>query len=373
MNVKRVKLRNASRKVLIVLAAVFFVFVVSLAFPPFPRHGMPEKIMVLIPRGAELEEVAGILKESGVIRSKVVFILAAKAIGAEKEIKAGRFAIDQKLGVFEVIRKLTEGMKPEDLVTIPEGLTSWEISDILNREIRLNTKDFMALVGDSAFAHSIGVDAPSLEGYLFPDTYGFVPGMEPADIIKEMVSKGRHTLGLEFGRRLASLGLNWHQVLTLASIVEGEAQVDSERPRIAAVFMNRLSHGWRLQADPTVAYALGGHRDRIVYRDLEVHSPYNTYFVKGLPPGPICNPGKEAVHAVLFPLENCEDMYFVARGDGTHVFSRTIEEHLAAIKSIRGAAQSPDSLANRNGGSAPQGLGNGRPKVLTSSTEKGVS
>jgi len=341
---EREKLTATGRKALIVLALAFIVFAVSLAFPPLPREGMPEKIMVLIPRGAQLEEIAAILKESGVIRSNVVFVLAAKAIGAEKEMKAGRFAIDRKLGVFEVIRQLTEGMKPEDLVTIPEGLTSREIADILYREIRLNPRAFMSLVQDSVFAHSVGVDVSSLEGYLFPDTYGFVPGMEPGEIIKEMVSKGRHAFGVEFGQKTAQLGLSWHQVLTLASIVEGEAQIDGERPRIAAVFINRLRQGWRLQADPTVAYALGRRKERIVYRDLEVRSPYNTYVVTGLPPGPICNPGKEAVNAVVCPLKDCEDMYFVARGDGTHIFSRTIQEHLAAIESVRGTRQSTDSV-----------------------------
>jgi UPF0755 protein len=339
----RGKLIRMGRKTLIVLALALVVFVVSLAFPPVPWVGMPEKIMVLIPRGAQLEEIASLLKESGVIRSRVVFILAAKAIGAEKEMKAGRFTIDRKLGVFEVIRQLTEGMKPEDLVTIPEGLASREIAGILHREINLDPKAFLSLVNDSAFANSVGVDAPSLEGYLFPDTYGFVPGMEPAEIVREMVSKGRHAFGVEFSQKAAGVGLSWHQVLTLASIVEGEAQVDAERSRIAAVFMNRLKQGWRLQADPTVAYALGGRRERIMYRDLEVRSPYNTYFVKGLPPGPICNPGKEAVSAVVFPLPGCKDMYFVARGDGTHIFSRTIEEHLAAIKNVRGTAQARDS------------------------------
>ncbi|MCX5801732.1 MAG: endolytic transglycosylase MltG [Candidatus Eisenbacteria bacterium] len=340
---EREKLTRIGRKLLIVLALALVVFVVSLAFPPLPREGMPEKIMVLIPRGAQLQEIAGILKESGVIRSKAVFILAARAIGAEKEMKAGRFKIDREFGVFEVIGQLTQGMKPEDLVTIPEGLTSKEIADILYREIRLDPKTFLALVDDSTFAHSVGVNARSLEGYLFPDTYGFVPGMEPAEIVREMVSKGRHAFGVEFGKKAAEVGLSWHQVLTLASIVEGEAQVDDERPRIAAVFTNRLKQGWRLQADPTVAYALGGRRDRIVYRDLEVRSPYNTYFVTGLPPGPICNPGKSAVSAVIFPLKDCEDMYFVARGDGTHIFSKTIEEHLAAIRSVRDATRSRDS------------------------------
>ena len=348
------KLTRTGRRALLILALAFVAFVVSLAFPPASRVGMPEKIMVLIPRGAQLEEIAGLLKESGVIRSNAVFILVAKAIGAETKIKAGRFTIRRSLSVFEVIKQLSEGMKPEDLVTVPEGLSSREIADILYREIHLDPKAFLSLVNDSTFARSLGVGSPSLEGYLFPDTYGFVPGMEPAEIIREMVSKGRHAFGVEFSQKAAEIDLNWHQVLTLASIVEGEARVDDERPRIAAVFMNRLKQGWRLQADPTVAYALGGRRERIVYRDLEVRSPYNTYFVKGLPPGPICNPGKAAVSAVVFPLQDCSDMYFVARGDGTHIFSRTMEEHVRAIESVRGTPQvfdSSDAGQHRDAGS----------------------
>jgi len=309
--------------------------------------------MVIIPRGAKLSDIADSLKHHGLIRSKSMFVLASKAMGVEKKLKAGRFRLDRKLGTFDMITELVDGMSRACLIAIPEGLTAKEMADLLYREILLEQEVFLALVNDSVCAASLGVNAPSLEGYLFPDTYGFIPGVEPFAVVRQMVMKGKGELGDDLKKRGKTLGLTWHEVMTFASIVESEAQVPEERARIAAVYWNRLRRGWRLQADPTVAYALGERRQRILYRDLGVVSPYNTYLVRNLPPGPINNPGRAAVLAVLYPLEGCRDMYFVARGDGTHIFSETMEEHAAARRALRAArvasALRPDSL----GGTEP--------------------
>jgi len=341
---ERKELIRTGHKVLLIAALAMIVFSLSLLFPPVRRVGEPERVTVMIPRGATPEKIAELLKERGIIRNRAVFLLAARAMGVERKLRAGRFTIEKRRGTLEVIRQLTEAMKPEDLITIPEGHTSREIAEILHREIYIDPEDFLSLVNDSLFAHSLGVKANSLEGYLFPDSYAFAPQTEPSEIIKEMVSRGRHVFGIDFAQRAAEVELGWHETLTFASIVEAEAQVEHERPRIAAVFWNRLTRGWRLQADPTVAFALGGKKQRIAYRDLNIESPYNTYLVRDLPPGPINNPGKAAVRAVLFPLKNCKDMYFVARGDGTHIFSRTMEEHNAArrrVKALRRAGGRP--------------------------------
>ncbi|MFH0778855.1 MAG: endolytic transglycosylase MltG [Candidatus Eisenbacteria bacterium] len=347
------RVKRTVRKGALVFALVLVAFLVSLLLSPQRRHAASTSTVVLIPKGAEVGQIGDILKEEGVIGNTTVFILTAKILRVERNLRAGRYTMVKNAGTFEAIRQLEEGMKAKDFVTIPEGLTSSEIADVLFRELLVDPKAFLTLINDSSFASAAGVSAPSLEGYLFPDSYAFVPGTEPAEIVKEMVSKGRHVFGIEFGNRGKEMGLTWHQALTLASIVEGEAQVDEERPRIAAVFWNRLRAGFRLQADPTVAFALGGRRERIVYKDLEVDSPYNTYRVSGLPPGPISNPGEQAVRAVLYPLEGCEDLYFVARGDGTHVFSSSLAEHLAAIESIRGATA--NSAKAPGGATAPGG------------------
>ncbi len=332
---KRKKLTKTGHKTLLIAALAVIVFALSLLLLPERREGEAERTTVMIPRGATPEEIAELLKDRGVIRSKAVFLLAARAMGMERKLRAGRYTIEKRLGTLDVIRQLTEAMKPEDLVTIPEGHTSEEIAEILRREIYIDSRKFLSVVNDSVFTRSLGVEANSLEGYLFPDSYAFAPQTDPSELIREMVSRGKHVFGIEFSQRAAEVGLSWHEVLTFASIVEAEAQVAHERARIAAVFWNRLARGWRLQADPTVAFALGGKKERIAYRDLSVESPYNTYIVRDLPPGPINNPGKAAVRAVLFPLKNCKDMYFVARGDGTHIFSRTMEEHSAAKRRVR--------------------------------------
>ena len=336
------------RRLFIIAGIALVVFLVSLLLPPPPRVGEPEKVMVVVRRGAQLDEIADVLKQNDLIRNKPMFVLAAKAMGVERKLQAGRFTLERTASIFDLIRQLVEGMNRADLITIPEGLTAREIAELLEREILLEQKPFLALVNDSSCAASLGVAAPSLEGYLFPDTYALVPGMGPYEVVREMVMKGRSVLGPKLRQRASEMGLTWHQAVTFASIVEGEARVPEERPRIAAVYWNRLKRGMRLQADPTVAYALGERRHRLMYRDLDVISPYNTYLVKNLPPGPIDNPGKASILAVLYPLEGCRDLYFVAKGDGTHIFSATMDQHAAARRAVR-AAKDAARTAGANG------------------------
>ncbi len=371
MNRKRLLITG--RRVLLVAGLAAVVFLASFLLPPAREEGEPDKVVVIIPRGAKLSDIADTLRDHGLIRNKSMFVLASKAMGVEKKLKAGRFRLDRDLGTFDVLSQLVEGMSRTDLITIPEGLTAREIADLLQQEILLEPEDFMALVNDSTCAVSLGLNVSSLEGYLFPDTYAFTPGVEPYAVIRMMVTRGKAALGAQLKERGRELGLDWNQVITFASIVEGEAQVPGERSRIAAVFWNRLRRGWRLQADPTVAYALGERKQRIMYRDLNVESPYNTYLLSGLPPGPINSPGKAAVLAVLYPLEGCRDMYFVARGDGTHIFSRTMKEHEAAIREVKAARRagasrtdgsgplSPDTAGAQAGTSAPAVTAGGEP------------
>jgi len=197
---------------------------------------------------------------------------------------------------------------------------------------------FDSLARDSAFLDSLGVDAPTLEGYLSPDSYEFLPGTSPEVAFRTMVARTQDVLlRASAGRDSLPLGLSLYELLTLASIVEAEAVMDDERPRIARVYLNRLALGMKLQADPTVGYALSGRpRSRLYLRHLRVNSPFNTYLHEGLPPGPICNPRRESIEAVIDPLPDVKDLFFVARGQGRHLFAKTYAEHLANIRSVRG-------------------------------------
>jgi len=294
---------------------------------------------VLIPKGAGIDEIAGILHAHGLVGNPQFFMLAARVLGYDRGLKAGRFTIPVGSSIYRILRQLARGMASQDMLTVPEGLRTDQIAQLLHERVKVDPMRFLALAGDSAFTRSLGVPADRLEGYLFPETYPFYPLLSSEEIARVMVDRGLRSFEEEMAKPGARVGLTLHQLVTLASIVEAEAQIPSERPRIAAVFYNRLRQGMMLQSDPTVVYALGVWRNRVYYKDLEVKSPYNTYRNKGLPPGPICSPGRGAIRSVLFPLPDTTEFYFVARGDGTHIFSRTWEEHLRAIASVRAQAR----------------------------------
>lgn len=299
---------------------------------------------VLIPKGADLHTIAAILHANDLIGNEQLFVLAARILGYDRGLKAGRFTIPVGSSIYRILRLLARGMAAQDMVTIPEGWRVAQVAQLLHERVKADPVRFMGLTADSAFARGLGVPADSLEGYLFPETYPFYPLLSPDEMARVMVDRALRTFGEEMSKPDAHLGLTLHQLVTLASIVEAEAQVPSERPRIAAVFYNRLREGMMLQSDPTVVYALGLWRNRVYYKDLDVKSPFNTYRNKGLPPGPICSPGRGAFHAVLFPNPDTTEFYFVARGDGTHIFSRTWEEHLRAIASVRAQSRPESTL-----------------------------
>jgi UPF0755 protein len=217
---------------------------------------------------------------------------------------------------------------------------------LFEERLGIDPEIFLAAVADSALRAEFDCPGPTLEGYLFPETYAFLPTTGAATIVRTMAAQTKRILAEELARGgPIALELTPHEVLTLASIVEAEARLGSERPRIAAVYLNRLRRRMLLQADPTVQYALGGHRARIFYSDLRIESPYNTYMHPGLPPGPIGNPGRSSVQAVLNPTPGSRELFFVARGDGGHVFTETGEQHMAAVARVRAArAALPDSL-----------------------------
>jgi UPF0755 protein len=221
--------------------------------------------------------------------------------------------------------------------TIPEGWRLEQIADEAEEVLGVSSEGFRQAASDSTLAASLGCPADSVEGYLFPETYLFPDGAAPEEVVRTMTRRFVEVFGSLSGE--LPPGLSRHDVVTLASIVEAETKVPGERAHVAAVYLNRLKQGWRLQADPTIRYALGRFRGRLYYKHLDVQSPYNTYRRKGLPPGAIGNPGQGSLQAVLAPLEPCDDLFFVANGNGGHIFSRTKAEHDRARREVRMAAR----------------------------------
>ena len=313
---------------------------------PFPPA---EKRVILVQRGENLRQISEELQRVGLLRGTLTFHALARVMRLDRHIKAGQYSFDLGTTVPELLRSFARGMSGQNLVTIPEGLTLGEVSLLLSNHLGVPIAEFDSLAHNRVFLDSLGVEAPSLEGYLAPDSYEFLPGTSPEVAFRTMTGRTRQILlTAAAGRDSLPLGLSLYQLLTLASIVEAESQAPEERPRIARVYINRLAKGMRLQADPTVGYAMGkGPRTRLYFSNLRVDSPFNTYLHEGLPPGPICNPGKASIEAVMNPTPGDQNLYFVARGGGRHLFSATYEQHLANIKSVRGRVDAAESESVR--------------------------
>ena len=297
------------------------------------------RIEIRIEPGTTFNEVKTVLTERGVLDRPVLFRWAAWVTRRETAIQSGRYLFRRHESVASILDKLARGAVDYTRVVVPEGLMLREISSLLASSVELDSTRFAELAADSALLGELGIEAPSLEGYLFPDTYLFSWPLDERGAILRMVDRFHEVFAPPLRARADSLGLTMNEVVTLASIVQAEAVYDSEMPRIAAVYHNRLVRGMRLEADPTVAYALGGVRRRLYYKDLRVRSPYNTYRVGGLPPGPICSPGRAAIEAAVTPLAGSRDLYFVADGTGRHLFSRSLREHLMNKERVRDGEQ----------------------------------
>ncbi len=326
-----------------------------------------ERRTVVIERGQSLHEIARELQRVGVIRSQVGFLLLARGMHLDRSVKAGQYSFRLGMTVPALLRALDRGMYGLNLVTIPEGLMIREAAELIEREVGIPAAAIDSLSKDPALLDSLSVGAPSLEGWLAPDSYEWLPGTSPEVILRTMVQRTRERVQrATAGYDSLPLGMNAHEVLTLASIVESESHAKEERPRIARVYLNRLERGMLLQADPTVGYALGrGPRSRLTFKDLKVESPYNTYRHEGLPPGPICSPGEAAIVAVMNATPEVHDLYFVARGEGRHLFAPTYEEHLANIAYVRGKMAAAAARANPDAASEAE-PDSGAPSIASS-------
>ncbi|MCH7574795.1 MAG: endolytic transglycosylase MltG [Candidatus Marinimicrobia bacterium] len=288
-----------------------------------------------VPNGASATRIAVMLEEAGLIPDADLFITAVRLKGGTRSIRPGRYLLVNVRTVGDLTRQILQPDWRPIVVFVPEGATRDLVPQYFAAKYPTDVEHFLALTEDRDFMTRLGIGmAPHMEGYLLPETYHISNGLTEEGIIEQMVALTLKTLGEQVIAKGARLGLNPHEILTMASIVEGEAMLDEERGVISAVYHNRLREGMRLQADPTVQYALPDGPRRLFFRDYKYPSAYNTYLHKGLPPGPINNPGRASILAAVMPSD-VDYLYFVANGEGGHIFTQTFDEHTKAIRRIR--------------------------------------
>ena len=313
---------------LIGLIIVFLIHIYIALFIPVSPTG--EWKEVVIQKGMNFREITSLLKKEGMVRDGFTFDVLGRTFGITKKVRAGYYSISPSMPMIEILKTLKKGMIIEYSLTIPEGLTIEDIADAIEKPGLSRREDFISITKDRGFIKSIGFDADSLEGYLFPDTYLLPKGVTSQEIAERMINRFREVITDEIGNRAKEMGFTMGEVITLASIIEREAQVDSERAIVSAVYHNRLRKGMLLQADPTAIYGKKRLNEKITKKDLQNKSPYNTYRITGLPPGPIANPGLKSIKAALHPAD-VDYLFFVSKNDGTHHFSRTAVEHNEAV------------------------------------------
>ncbi len=316
----------ASLLLLAALAASAWLYQAAFGDRTYPRAATT----VIVPSGATGHDVAALLAARGVIASARTFDILARLRHEQSAMKAGEYSFPPHRNAAEVLRQLVAGGRQVAIwVTLPEGLTAREMARVLAAHGFSSERAF-----DAAFLHGSlefdGKRTPSLEGYLFPDTYLIPTGATPQEVAKLLTGQFREELPAGAERRAKRLGLTIPQIVTLASLVEREAKADDERPLMAGVYYNRLRLGMPLQVDATIEYTFARHKDVITYADLARDSPYNTYKHTGLPPTPIANPGEASLRAAFYPRASTY-LYYVYKGNGHHAFSRTLAEHNANV------------------------------------------
>ena len=333
---------NLKRTWLILVRFVFLLlFLGSLAFGVLMTVGnrpmsldsdSPSKV-IRISQGMSARQITLLLDEEGIIANPFLFRFVVTVEGAEQSLQAGTYLLNPQMTPVEIIEHLRLGRVHTVPVVIPEGFEIKQIAATLADQGLADPERFIALASDFrlVYGHNPPIELPiySLEGYLYPDTYFFHAGQTEEDLIIQMIGRFVAVTNEAIVPLLADSDFSLHEIITLGSIIEREIMVAQERPIVASVYLNRLAIGMPLQADPTVRYVTAEERPQVLYRDLEIDSPYNTYLNHGLPPGPIGSPGLDSMLAVLNPVET-DYLFFVSRRDGTHEFTKTYNEHLAA-------------------------------------------
>jgi UPF0755 protein len=285
--------------------------------------------LIDIPKGAGLSSVTSILSQAGLVDQPLLFKLAARLTRRHKSLKAGEYRLSAAQSYDSILDALHRGRVVLHMVTLPEGFTLEQIVDRLAEAGLIDRRDALDLAQDQDYLREQGIKAGSMEGYLFPDTYRFAKGLSSRAILGRMFRRFQQAWR-PLAQAAKAQGMSRLQAVTLASIIERETSLDAERPLVSAVYHNRLRSKMPLQADPTVIYGMDDFNGNLTKKDLREDTPYNTYTRAGLPPGPICSPGKASLHAAVHPAQ-AKYLYFVAKGDGSHYFSASYRQHVNAV------------------------------------------
>ena len=315
------------------LGAAGFVGYIALMFLTVPPETPGTERIVLIPSGSSGRKIAETLEAESVIRNKHLFMLLARFYRNGKTMKAGEYQFTTAMLPTDVLTMLQDGNVYARSITIPEGYTVRQMADVL-AERGFDKAAFLAFAFNAQNAARFNISADSLEGYLFPSTYQITRETTAETLAQMMVEEFWTVMTPDLRQEIAQKGMTIHEVVTLASIVEEEAQVPEERELIAAVYSNRLRIGMKLDSDPTVIYGIPNFNGNLTRADLQTDTPYNTYRRKGLPPGPIASPGKASILAAIRPA-NVKYLYFVAKNDGSHQFSTNYQDHLRAVRQFQ--------------------------------------
>ena len=312
---------------------------INLAFFNRVYRNSNEDVTIKISRGDNLRTVARELEKSGIIYDREIFVIMGRLLGYQNDIIAGEYHFKNGLTNLDVLKEITDKERYKSVtITIPEGLNIRQIGRLLARQHGLDSARFVREAQNDSLISLLGVKADNLEGYLFPDTYDFMfnsKGNAEREIVMTMAAQFRKKFSDTLKKEMNNKKMDFKELITMASIIEGETRYEPEKKIIAAVYYNRLKKRMKLEADPTVQYALpGGWKNVLTYSDLKIKSPYNTYLNHGLPPGPINNPGISSIIAALEP-DNNNYLYFVAKGDGSHRFAVTYEEHKKNIEEYK--------------------------------------
>ena len=326
------------KSVIIIVSAVSFCLLLFLgAYFHLVTYGnRPLKVgsgktIVTVKRGQSFAVTADRLQQAGLIESPFRLRLLARLERADKHIQAGEYLLSADMSPKEILTVMVSGKVRLYKFTVPEGYNYMQIATIVEKAGFTPAEEFHKTASDPEFVQQMGIDAQTFEGYLFPDTYHFPKDTEAREIVSAMVARLQSLVSDQWKEKAAELGLSFHEILTLASIIEKETGAPFERPLISSVFHNRLRKGMRLETDPTVIYGLKEFDGNLTRKHLRTRTPYNTYKIRGLPPGPIANPGLASIEAALYPADT-EYLFFVAKKDTTHQFSTNLRDHNRAIR-----------------------------------------
>jgi UPF0755 protein len=325
----------------LIIIAIFFLFIAAAAmallyhdittYEKKPARESAEKVVFVIPAGQKFESTLNHLYSAGIIESPTRFKLLARIRGYDKKIQAGEYLLSANMPPRLILKTLVDGKVNLYRFTIPEGYHLTQIAQKVSEADLGDRADFLSAATDRNLLDGLNIRADTSEGYLFPDTYHFPKGVTSRQIITTMVNRFWSVFTEAWKKQSEKMGFSVHEIVTLASIIEKETGAPFERPLISSVFHNRLKRNMRLETDPTVIYGIKNFDGNLTRKHLKTYTPYNTYLIRGLPPGPIASPGSESLKAALFPAKT-RYLFFVSKKDTTHYFSTSLSEHNRAVR-----------------------------------------